>query len=218
MSAFSLQSKVVRADAASVRLAAEALHAGGLVVFPTDTVYGIAVDPLNPEAVASIYRIKGRDAGKPLQVILAAAAQLADVAEDVSPEARRLAERFFPGGITLVLKKAKSVPSTVVAGGETVGVRVPDHPVCHDLVRAFGRPIAATSANRSGQPSPRTAQEAMAQVGEDVTIVLDAGPCPLGIDSTVIDLSTDKPRILRIGAVPVPEIERLLGVNLTALA
>lgn len=201
-----------------MRLAAEALHAGGLVVFPTDTVYGIAVDPLNAEAVASVYRIKGRDAGKPLQVILATASQLADIAEDVPAEAWRLAERFFPGGITLVLKKAKSVPDMVVAGGGTVGVRVPDHPVCQDLVRAFGRPIAATSANRSGGPSPRTAQEAAAQVGDDVTIVLDAGPCPLGMDSTVIDCSTDKPRILRIGAVPVAEIERFLGVNLTALA
>ena len=200
-----------------MHLAAEALHAGGLVVFPTDTVYGIAVDPLNAEAVASVYRIKGRDTEKPLQIILAASSQLADIAEDVSPEARRLTEHFFPGGITLVLKKAKSVPNTVVAGGGTVGVRVPDHPVCQDLVRAFGRPIAATSANRSGRPSPRTAQEAAAQVGNDVTMVLDAGPCPLGIDSTVIDVSTDKPRILRIGAVPVAEIERLLGVSLTAM-
>ena len=206
----------MRADHAAVHRAAQVLQAGGLVVFPTDTVYGIAVDPLNAGAVQRLYEIKGRAAAKPLQVLLADPAQLSDVARDIAPAAQRVANRFFPGGITLVLKKAESIPSAVVAGGDTVGVRVPDHAVSRDLVRAFGRPLAATSANRSGQPSPQTAQEALVQLGDDIDFVLDGGPCPVGLESTVIDLSGGRQLVLRKGAVSVEDLEAVLGTRMLA--
>ena len=195
----------------AVREAASALRAGGLVVFPTDTVYGLGVDPWNEEAVQRLFRVKGRAASKPLQLLLADAAQLQDVVAEVSDAAQRIARRFFPGGLTLVLKRRPAVPATVVAGGATVGVRVPDHTVCLEMIRAFGSPLAASSANRSGRESPSTAQEAVAQVGESVDLVLDAGPCPLGRESAVLDLSGSRPRLLREGAIPKVELEEALG-------
>ena len=214
MPARSLKARILAAAPESLREAVAILRAGGLVVFPTDTVYGLGADPFNAEAVARIYRVKGREETKPLQLLLADASQLPDVATEVSELARRAAEHFFPGGITLVLKKAPKVPSNVVAGGETVGVRVPDHPLCRALVQAFRAPIAATSANRSGQASPRTAQEAAEQVGDAADLILDGGACPVGRESTVLDLSSQRPRLMRPGAVSKETIERVLGVTL----
>lgn len=196
--------------------AAEVLRAGGLAVLPTDTVYGVACDPDNPEAVARLYQAKGRSEKKPLQLLLADRSWLGQVCGELSPEARRLAEAFFPGGITLVVKKAPAVKSGVVPRGDTVAVRVPDHPTCLEVVRAFGRPVAASSANRSGGPSPRTAQEALAQLGDVVDFVLDAGPTPVGRDSTVIDATVLPVRILREGAVPRSDIEQVLARMVTA--
>lgn len=181
--------------------AAKILRAGGLIIIPTDTVYGVACDPDNVEAVQRLYRAKGRGEEKPLQLLLAEAAWLPQIAEDLSAEARRLAEAFFPGGITLVVNKI---------GGGTVGVRVPDHPTCLEVVSAFGRPIAASSANRSGEPSPKTADEAVAQLGDLVDLVVDHGPCPVGLDSTVIDATRMPVSILREGAVSRDEIDRVL--------
>lgn len=207
--------KVLLAGPQGVGEAVRVLRAGGLVVFPTDTVYGLGADPFNAEAVARVYQVKGRAAAKPLQLLLADPAQLPRVAAALPERAQRAARGFFPGGMTLVLKRAPGLPPGVVAGGETVGVRVPDHPLCLELLRAFGGPLAATSANRSGQPSPTTAQEAAAQVGAAVDLVLDGGPCPLGRESTVLDLSGPRPRLLREGAVSRQEVERVLGVRLS---
>lgn len=189
------------------------LRSGGLVVFPTDTVYGVGADPYNSAAVRRIYRIKGRAESKPLQLLLADASQIAQVAAELPEAAGEVVRRFFPGGITLVLKRHASLPLRVVAGGATVGVRVPDHPWCQALLRAFGAPLAATSANRSGEPSPKTAQEAAAQLGGKVDLILDGGPCPLGQESTVLDLSGPRPQLLRSGAVARADIERVLGMT-----
>jgi L-threonylcarbamoyladenylate synthase len=182
--------------------AAEVLRTGGLVILPTDTVYGVACDPDNVEAMARLYRAKGRGEEKPLQLLLAEPGWLNQVSEGLSAEAKRLAEAFFPGGITLVVNKV---------GGGTVGVRVPDHPTCLEVIRAFGRPIAASSANRSGEPSPRTADEAIAQLGDRIDLVVDSGPCPVGRDSTVIDATRTPVSVLREGAVSRDEIDRVLG-------
>jgi L-threonylcarbamoyladenylate synthase len=190
--------------------AAEVLRAGGLVIVPTDTVYGVACDPENLQAVARLYQAKGRGEEKPLQLLLASPDWAGAVCRDLTPEADRLAGVFFPGGITLVVRRADSVRPEVVAGGDTVGLRVPDHRECLEVVRAFGRPVAASSANRSGGPSPRTAQEAVDQLGDFIDLVVDAGPCPIGTDSTVIDATVSPVRILREGAVPRAEIEGAL--------
>ncbi|MBI2886450.1 MAG: threonylcarbamoyl-AMP synthase [Chloroflexi bacterium] len=206
--------RTLNASPEAVEEAARVLRAGGLVVFPTDTVYGLGADPANPEAVERVYQVKGRESGKPLQLLLAEVSQLCMVATEVSDLAWEAARRFMPGGITLVLKKAPGVPLSVVAGGATVGVRVPQHDLCRALIRAFGGPVAATSANRSGGPSPATAAEAAAQVGDDVDLVLDGGPCPVGRDSTVLDLSGPGPRVLREGAVGLTELCRALGITL----
>jgi len=183
------------------------LRAGGLVILPTDTVYGVACDPDNVEAVARLYQAKGRGEERPLQLLLAEPGWLNQVSEGLSPEARRLAEAFFPGGITLVVNRI---------GGGTVGVRVPDHPTCLEVIRAFGRPIAASSANRSGEPSPKTADEAIAQLGDLVDLVVDHGPCPVGRDSTVIDATRTPVSVLREGAVSRDEIERVLKAKVAA--
>ena len=205
--------KVLLASPEAVHEAARVLRGGGLVVFPTDTVYGLGADPDNPEAVDRIYRVKGRDRSKPLQLLLSDVSHLPLVAVEISDLAWRIARQFLPGGITLVLRKAPGVPASVVAGGETVGVRVPAHPLCCALIQAFGGPVAATSANRSGQPSPRTAEEAVAHVGDLVDLVLDGGPCPLSQESTVLDLSVSPPRLLREGAINRATLEQVIGVT-----
>jgi len=179
-------------------------------VLPTDTVYGVAADSENPDALARLYAAKGRGEEKPLQLLLAEPGWLDQVAGSVSSEAKKLADAFFPGGVTLVVARGASLRSEVVAGGTTVGVRVPAHEACLEVLRAFGRPVAASSANRSGGPSPKTAQEAIEQIGPAVALVIDAGPCPIGLDSTVIDATCSPVRILRQGAVRASEIERAL--------
>lgn len=196
----------------AIQDAAATLRAGGLVVFPTDTVYGLLADPSNPDAVRRVYEVKGREESKPLQLLIAAVEDIATVAKEVSPAAWRVARVFLPGGVTLVLTKSATVPTAVVAGGVTVGVRVPDHPWCAALLEAFGGPLAATSANRSGQPSPRSAQEAAAQIGDAVDLVVDGGLCPFGVESTVLDFSGPVVRLLRVGAISLIALEEVLGV------
>lgn len=212
MTAAPLEAKVLPATPEAIARAAAVLRAGGLVVFPTDTVYGVGAALGRLDAVERVYAIKGRDPSKPLQVLLADAADVAGVAAGLSPLAQRAVARLLPGGVTLVVKNGERVPPAVVAGGATVGVRVPDSLVCRALVRALGEPIAATSANRSGQPSPRTAQEALAALGDAVELVVDGGACPAGRDSTVIDLTGATPRVLRWGAVGREALERALEV------
>ena len=207
-----MTARVVPVSPGAVQQAAAILRDGGLVVLPTDTVYGVAAAADRLAAVERIYAIKGRDRGKPLQVLLADAGQVAGVAGVLSPLAMRAVAGLLPGGVTLVVKRGESIPREVVAGGETVGVRVPDHPVVRALVAALGRPLAATSANRSGEPSPRDAQEALAALGDAVDLVLDGGPCPVGRESTVIDLTGETPRVLRWGAVGKAALEAALGV------
>jgi L-threonylcarbamoyladenylate synthase len=176
------------------------LKAGGLVAFPTETVYGLGALATNEAAVRKIFSAKGRPEGKPLIVHLSRPDQIFQVVRYVPPVARVLMERFFPGPLTLVLPRHPDVPDAVTAGGDTVAVRMPDHPVARALIEAAGVPVAAPSANLSGARSSVSAEDVLADLDGRIEMVLDSGPAPLRQPSTVLDLTQDPPRILRQGA------------------
>lgn len=184
-----------------IQKAAKLMIDGGVVAFPTDTVYGLGAHFLKEEAITRIYEIKGRSDKKPLQLILSDVSEVDSVAREVPNIFWDLAKQFLPGGITLVLKKAEQVPSSVTSGMDTVAIRVPNNRLALDLVRAVGAPIAATSANLSGRPSATSAQEVLRELGSYVDAIVDGGPTQLGRDSTVLDLTSSSPKILREGAV-----------------
>jgi len=192
-----------------IEQAIEILKNGGIVAYPTDTVYGLGADAFQGSAVERIYEAKQRPRHMALPLLLADSAHMVKVASPIPDLAWRLAERFFPGALTLVLRKAPSVPSIVTGGGDTVAVRVPHHPIPIALIKGLGAPIIGTSANLSGQPSPVTAEEAHQQLGGKVDFIIDGGRCPGGIESTVIDLTGDVPRIAREGAIPKQAIEEV---------
>ena len=192
------------------------LKAGGLVAFPTETVYGLGADAANPEAVAKIYAAKGRPSDHPLIVHVADAVQLPLWAREVPRAAHTLAKAFWPGPLTLILKRAAHVPDAVTGGQDTVALRVPSHPVALALLRAFGGGIAAPSANRYGRVSATTAQHVRDEFGSAVTCVLDGGACDLGIESTIVDLSRDAPALLRPGHITAAQLEAALGCPLAA--
>ena len=204
--------------------AVELLQAGELVAFPTETVYGLGADAANPLAVAKIFSAKGRPADHPLIVHLPGAGHLDQWARDIPSMAWALAEAFWPGPLTLILKRASQVPYAVTGGQETVGVRVPSHPVALELLRAYAQAgggqggmcgIAAPSANRFGRISPTDAAHVHEELGDSVALVLDGGPCNVGIESTIIDLSRDDgfpPRLLRPGHITPEQIATVIGV------
>ncbi|GAB4513391.1 MAG: L-threonylcarbamoyladenylate synthase [Anaerolineae bacterium] len=205
---------VVRADEPEpeiIAIAAEAIREGKLVAFPTETVYGLGADAFNPEAVVEIFRAKGRPAHDPLIVHVASGAELQRVARHIPDVACQLAERFWPGPLTLVLPKAESVPSVVTAGGDTVAVRCPSHPVALALLRAAATPIAAPSANRFGHTSPTTAEHVLDDLQGRIDLILDGGPTWVGVESTVLDLTGEVPAILRPGGTTREALESVLG-------
>jgi L-threonylcarbamoyladenylate synthase len=200
--------------------AAANLLAGGLVAFPTETVYGLGADACNADAVARIYSVKGRPADHPLIVHIASMDGLGDWADDVPGYAISLARDFWPGPMSLVVKRSALAGDFVTGGQNTVGVRVPDHPVALGLLEAFvragGRGVAAPSANRFGNVSPTTAQAVSDELGDYLAEgdqILDGGPCQVGVESTIIDCTGDVPRILRPGAVTVVMIEESTGLS-----
>ena len=197
--------------ATEIERAVALLKRGELVAFPTETVYGLGADAADPAAVAKIFAAKGRPADPPLIVHLPAAAQLARWAREVPAEAERLAAAFWPGPLTLILKRQPDVPDAVTGGQDTVGLRVPNHPLALELLAAFDGGIAAPSANRFGRISPTTAAHVREELGERVPLVLDGGACPVGIESTILDLSRGVPVLLRPGAVGAADIARVLG-------
>ena len=181
--------------------AANILQQGGLVAFPTDTVYGVGAHAFLPEAVERLYIVKGRPRDKAIPLLLRKAEDMRDVAAEISLFAWRLAENFWPGGLTMVLFRKEDVPDVVCAGGDTVAVRVPAHPLTLALIEAVGVPLATTSANRSGAVSAVTAEEVQRELGNQIELILDGGRSPGGTPSTVIDLTRDPPAILRQGAI-----------------
>lgn len=198
-------------DLSRLHEAAQLLHQGKLVVFPTETVYGLGAHACDPLAVRRIFAVKGRPASNPLIVHIAALEQLAQVTSNCPDLARRLAERFWPGPLTLVLPKHPQIPAEVTAGGPTVAVRIPSHPVALALLQVAGIPVAAPSANRSTAISPTRAEHVLRSLGESVDLILDAGPCPNGVESTVLDLTVDPVRLLRPGPITVPMLEAVIG-------
>jgi L-threonylcarbamoyladenylate synthase len=186
--------------------AAALLWAGELVAFPTDTVYGVGAIAWNREAVGRLYIAKLRSLDKAIPILLADPADLDQVARDVSLAVRRLVERFWPGPLTIIVPRSAQVPDEVSAGSDSVAVRVPDHPLARALIREAGAPLATTSANLSGDPSPVTADEVSAQLAGWVAMILDGGRCPGGVASTVVDLTGSSPVILRPGPIGLEEI------------
>jgi L-threonylcarbamoyladenylate synthase len=201
--------RIERSDDAhltALQRAAELLRAGELVAFPTDTVYGVAALVWNAIAVARLYTAKLRSLEKAIPVLLADQADLPLVARDVSPAALRIADRFWPGPLTLVVPRAAGIPDEVTAGSDTVAVRVPAHPLARALIRAAGAPLATTSANLAGQPSPVTADEVAAQLAGRIAMILDGGRSPGGVPSTVLDLTGPEPMVLRAGPLSLDQI------------
>lgn len=185
------------------------LRAGGVVLYPTDTLYGLGALASLDAAVERVFRLKGRPADKPLPLLLARP-QEAEVLAIVSPLARKLMGRFWPGALTLILPRASAFRSRALAGGDSIALRLPDHPLARALIEAAGGPLTGTSANRAGGPDPVTAQEALSQLGDGVDLVLDAGPCPRGRGSTVLDLTGEEPVLLREGALPTAALAEVL--------
>jgi len=189
-----------------IEKAAEILRKGGLVAFPTETVYGLGADASNQAAVRRIFAAKGRPPDHPVIVHIAGTSNVKHWAADVPNSAWVLAERFWPGPLTMVFKRAAHVSDLVTGGQDTVGLRVPSHPVARQLLKAFGAGIAAPSANRFGRLSPTTAQHVRQELGDAVDLVLDGGPCEVGIESTIVDLTRETPAILRPGRISAQQI------------
>jgi L-threonylcarbamoyladenylate synthase len=211
-----VETAVLRVDAANpeaeaIRRAAAVIRAGGLVAFPTETVYGLGASALDAAAVARIFEAKGRPATNPVIVHVLDASEVRNVATKWPATASNLAGRFWPGPLTLVLPKADGVPAIVTAGGPTVAVRCPAHPVARALIREAGVPVAAPSANRSTELSPTRAEHVLKGLNGRIEMLLDGGPCSGGIESTVVDVTGEVPRVLRPGLITVPMLESVCG-------
>ncbi|MDQ6620159.1 MAG: L-threonylcarbamoyladenylate synthase [Pseudomonadota bacterium] len=198
-------------DAATLEHAVTLLRAGGLVAFPTETVYGLGADARNADAVRRIFAAKERPADHPVIVHLQDASAMVAWARDIPPAAQKLAEAFWPGPLTLILNRAAAVSDVVTGGQPTVGLRVPAHPVAQLLLRAFGGGIAAPSANRFGRISPTAAQHVMDDIGDRLELIVDGGACALGIESTIIACSNETAVLLRPGAIDIEALTRVLG-------
>ena len=196
---------------AAIARGVERLRAGALVAFPTETVYGLGADARDPAAVKRIFTAKGRPADHPVIVHLYDTTRLAEWARAVPKDAIALAKAFWPGPLTLILPRAARVPDIVTGGQDSVGLRVPSHPVARALLEAFGDGIAAPSANRFGRISPTTARHVADDLGDAVAMILDGGACAVGIESTIVSFAAEAPVLLRPGAITVPDLARVLG-------
>lgn len=195
----------------AIRGAAEVIKRGGLVAFPTETVYGLGADAFNAAAVARIFEVKNRPRFDPLIVHVADFNCVEKITKNISPLAQKLMSKFWPGPLTLILHRKDIIPDIVTAGLSTVGIRMPNHPVALELIRSAGVPIAAPSANPFGYLSPTTAAHVTQQLGGKVDFILDSGKCFIGIESTILDLSGALPKLLRPGGIPLEEIEQVIG-------
>jgi L-threonylcarbamoyladenylate synthase len=198
-------------QADQIQMAAEILRSGGLVAFPTETVYGLGADAFNSEPVKKVFTAKGRPADNPLIVHIAEYEQIRELTDTMPAVGKVLADAFWPGPLTLVVKSSPAVPKVVTGGLDTVAVRVPKHNVTLELIKKLNRPIVGPSANKSGRPSPTTAQHVYDDLNGEIDLILDAGPTLIGIESTVVDVTVTPPLILRFGGLTREEIEQLIG-------
>lgn len=212
MSPSQSHARIEPATDSTIAQAGDMLRHGHLVAFPTETVYGLGADATDDRAVAAIYAAKGRPSFNPLIVHVADLGDCAGLVR-MDDRARRVMARFWPGPLTLVLPRAETSPVSLLAsaGLDTLAIRMPDHPVARAVIRAAGRPVAAPSANRSGAVSPTLAQHVAESLGERVGLIVDGGPCRVGVESTVLDLSTPRPTLLRPGGVTAEQLEQALG-------
>lgn len=197
----------------AVLRAAQVLRSVGIAAIPSETVYGLAANAFESEAVARIYQAKGRPAANPLIVHVATAAMARECAAEWPPMAERLAGRFWPGPLTLVVPRSPRIPDLVAAGGPTVGLRWPAHPFFQSVIRECGFPLAAPSANPSDQLSPTTAEHVVAGLGDRIPLIVDGGPCVVGIESTVVDVTGSRPRILRPGVISAEQVAEAAGIQ-----
>ncbi len=202
---------VPAAQERSIRLAADVIRNGGLVAFPTETVYGLGCDALNPEAVARVFEAKQRPSFDPLIVHIATRASLDGLVQTISLADHRLMDAYWPGPLTLVLSKRAQVPDLVTAGLPTIAIRMPAHPTAQALIREAGVPIAAPSANPFGYVSPTTGEHVREMLGDRIDLILDGGPCPIGVESTIISMAGAQPELLRPGSLPLADIEAVVG-------
>lgn len=207
---------VTYASEKEIEKAVTVLRQGGLVAIPTETVYGLAADANNPKAVKKIFHIKNRPLSHPVIVHIADISQLKEWATDISDEALQLAKHYWPGPLTLILKKTKQVSDIITGGQDTVGLRIPNHPLTQCVLKKLGSGVAAPSANRFGRISPTTADAVREELGNKVDYILDGGQCAIGVESTIVDASTDQLRILRPGMISAEHIEKLLNRTLTS--
>jgi L-threonylcarbamoyladenylate synthase len=198
-------------DVSVLRDAVEVLRAGGVVAFPTETVYGLGADALNAQAVQKIFHAKGRPSDNPLIVHIASMENVRQFALSFPPKGLLLAQRFWPGPLTLVLQKKNNVPGAVTAELDTIALRVPDHPVTLELLKQFNGGIVGPSANISGKPSPTSAEHVYHDLNGKIDLIIDAGPTTIGVESTVLDLTVDPPIILRMGGLSREDIEKEIG-------
>ncbi len=198
-------------DPAKIQTAAEIIKKGGLVAFPTETVYGLGADALNPAAVLALFEAKKRPLDNPPIVHVASIKEIYKLVEEVPPKAILLMEQFWPGPLTLIFKRSNKVPNVTVAGLDTVAIRMPKHKVALELIKQSHRPIAAPSANLAGKPSPTTAQHVYEDLNGRIDAILDGGATNIGVESTVVDLSVDPPMLLRPGGTPFEALKKVLG-------
>ena len=204
-----LQTRILRADETAA--AAAVLRGGGLLGIPTETVYGLGANGLDPEAVTHIFAAKGRPQDNPLILHIPDASWLERYCLDIPPTAYRLAERFWPGPLTMILRRKPMVPDAVTAGLDTVGMRCPSHPVCRAILAAADVPVAAPSGNTSGRPSPTNMADMLEDMDGKIDAIVDGGSCAVGVESTIVDLTAHPPRLLRPGGVTLEELRAVLG-------
>ena len=198
----------------AIRQAVQVLRGGGLIGFPTETVYGLAANVENENAIRRIFVVKNRPTNHPLIVHIADATELDDWAIDIPPAAYELASHLWPGPLTMLLRRNKRISTVATGGRDTVAIRIPDHNVALRLLHEFNGALAAPSANRFGKVSPTTAQHVLADLGSDVDLIVDGGPCAVGIESTIIDMTTTTPQILRPGGIAIERIESILNTHI----
>ncbi|MFQ5758274.1 MAG: L-threonylcarbamoyladenylate synthase [Candidatus Bathyarchaeia archaeon] len=203
--------RLLKATPENIRVASQIVRDGGLVVYPTDTVYGLGCDPFDVKAVKRVFRVKS-DRKKPLPILASSVADLEKVAH-LFDMARKIAAKFWPGPLTIIAPKKPALPGIVTCGLDSVGVRVPKHDVAVQLIRLSGGLLVGTSANKTGQEPPRTASEVAEQLREEVDVILDGGRTPLGVSSTVVDLTIEEPKILREGPISPEDISEVVSVK-----